>query len=87
MRFFLPDPGTGSALERPDYVGSDPTSIEVPLLRHDGLLSTPMVSKRYYGRRDGDFFSSKACRAAAMRWRFPRTIEAVSGSLFRRPAV
>src|SRR5918995_7529674 len=37
----LPAPGTGGALERADYVGGDPTPVEVPLLRFDPLLVHP----------------------------------------------
>src|ERR687893_1434720 len=37
----LPAPGTGGALERADYVGGDPTPVEVPLLRLDPLPVHP----------------------------------------------
>src|SRR5215210_5568640 len=37
----LPAPGSWSALERADYVGGDPTPVEVPLLRLDLLPPDP----------------------------------------------
>src|SRR5215210_376356 len=37
----LPAPGSWSALERTDYVGGDPTPVEVPLLRLDLLPPDP----------------------------------------------
>src|ERR687897_902763 len=38
---YLPAPGAGGALERADYVGGDPTPVEVPLLRLDPLPVHP----------------------------------------------
>src|SRR3712207_3756883 len=37
----LPAPGTGGALERPDYLRGDPTPVEAPLLRLDLLPIHP----------------------------------------------
>src|SRR5215203_2420985 len=37
----LPAPGAGAALERTDYIGGDPTPVEVPLLRLDLLPPDP----------------------------------------------
>src|SRR5215210_1586483 len=41
MGFFLPAPGAGGALEGADYLGGDPTPVEVPLLRLDLLAVHP----------------------------------------------
>src|SRR5215204_6387851 len=37
----LPAPGSRGPLERADYVGGDPTSVEVPFLRLDLLSPAP----------------------------------------------
>src|SRR5215207_4652995 len=49
---YLPAPGSRGALERADYVGGDPTPVEVPLLRLD--LLPPNPAPVHPGRVEGD---------------------------------
>src|SRR5919112_209306 len=78
----LPTPGSRGALERADYIGGDPTSVEIPLLRLD--LLPPDPAPVHLRRVEGDVVSEVRERRRRVRVepRGPRFL-----TLFRRNVV
>src|SRR5215218_6557535 len=78
----LPAPGSRSTLERADYVGGDPTPVEVPFLRLD--LLPPDPAGVHLRRVEGDVVSEvrERWRRVRVEPRGPRLL-----TLFRRNVV